>query len=118
MKKKILIIDDDPDIVCYLEATFKDAGYETLAAFDAAEALEKVRNENPDLITLDIDMPGRSGTMFYITLRKDTKAKGIPVIVVSGVGPRPPSLRKDIPTVTKPIDQEHLLSLVAENLSQ
>jgi two-component system cell cycle response regulator DivK len=66
---------------------------------------------------LDIDMPGKSGTMFYATLRKDVEVRGIPVIVISGVGPRPPSLTKDIPTVTKPISPEYLLSLVEERLS-
>lgn len=114
--KKILIVDDDPDVVSYLDATFKDAGYATCTAFDGDEALRKVTDEKPDLITLDMDMPVKGGTMFFVGLRKEKEAKEIPVIVISGVGPRPPSLRPDIPTVTKPIDRAKLLSMVAERL--
>ena len=116
MKKKILIIDDDPDIVNYLETVFSDAGYATCAAFDGEEGLGKVRSEKPDLITLDMDMPLKGGTMFFVGLRKEKDMKDIPVIVISGVGPRPPSLSHDIPTVTKPIDREKLLILVSEQL--
>ncbi|MEW6668165.1 MAG: response regulator [Thermodesulfobacteriota bacterium] len=116
--KKILIIDDDPDTIGYLESLFVNAGYATCAAYNGAEGLEKVRSEKPDLITLDMDMPLKGGTMFFVGLRKESDAKHIPVIVISGVGPRPPSLTHDIPTVTKPIDREHLLSLVAERVAQ
>ena len=117
MSKKILIVDDDPDIVSYLEATFKDAGYATCIAYHGEDALRMVKTENPDLITLDMDMPVKGGTMFFVGLRKEKDVKDIPVIVISGVGPRPPSLRADIPTVTKPIDRDKLLGLVAERLA-
>ncbi|PKN29329.1 MAG: response regulator [Deltaproteobacteria bacterium HGW-Deltaproteobacteria-21] len=116
MSKKILIVDDDPDVVSYLDSTFKDAGYATCFAYDGEEALRKVKTENPDLVTLDMDMPVKGGTMFFVGMRREKDAKEIPVIVISGVGPRPPSLRADIPTVIKPIDREKLLSLVAERL--
>lgn len=116
MSKKILIVDDDPDIVSYLEAAFKDAGYATCVAYQGEDALRKVKTEKPDLITLDMDMPVKGGTMFFVALRKEMDAKDIPVIVISGVGPRPPSLRADIPTVTKPVDRDNLLGLVAERL--
>jgi CheY-like chemotaxis protein len=116
MTKKILIIDDDPDIVSYLDATFTDAGYATAVAYNGEEALQKVKTERPDLITLDMEMPVKGGTMFFVGLRKEKESKEIPVIVISGIGPRPPSLKADIPTVTKPIDRESLLSLVAETL--
>ncbi len=117
MPKKILIIDDDPDIVSYLDATFKDAGYATAVAYQGEEALQKVKTEKPDLITLDMEMPVKGGTMFFVGLRKEKETKEIPVIVISGIGPRPPSLRADIPTVSKPIDRELLLNLVAEKLA-
>ncbi len=113
MTKKILIVDDDPDIVSYLDATFKDAGYATCVAYHGEEALEKVKTEKPDLITLDMEMPVKGGTMFFVGLRKEKEA-----IVISGIGPRPPNLRKDIPTVSKPIDRELLLGLVAEKLAR
>ena len=61
MAKKILIIDDDPVIVKYLEAVFSDNGYETCSAGSTSEGLEVVRKEKPDLITLDIQMPDLDG---------------------------------------------------------
>ena len=117
MGKKILIVDDDPDFVGYLDAIFKDAGYVTCVAFDGEEALRKVKTEQPDLVTLDMDMPVKGGTMFFVGLHKEKEAMEIPVIVISGVGPRPPSLRPDIPTVSKPINRAELLGMVAEKLA-
>lgn len=117
MKKKILIIDDDPDTISYLDALFVNAGYDTCSAHNGEEGLEKVRSERPDLITLDMDMPLKGGTMFFAGLRKEKETKDIPVIIISGVGPRPPSLTREVPTVSKPIDREHLLRLVAERVT-
>jgi CheY-like chemotaxis protein len=58
MPKKILIIDDDPIVVKYLQAVFSDNGYETVTAGTSEQGLEVVRREKPDLITLDLQMPG------------------------------------------------------------
>ncbi|SMP51291.1 response regulator [Desulfonatronum lacustre] len=114
MAKKILIVDDDPEILDYLSELFEDNGYQTVTAINGVEGLDKVRAEQPDLITLDMDMPEKGGTNFYAGLRKDQAIRDIPVIVVSGVGPRPPVLTKDVPTISKPIDNAKLLQLVAE----
>ena len=97
MTKKILIVDDDPDIVSYLDATFKDAGYATCVAYHGEEALQKVKTEKPDLITLDMEMPVKGGTMFFVGLRKEKETKEIPVIVISGIGPRPPNSESGYP---------------------
>ena len=114
MAKKILIVDDDPEILDYLSELFEDNGYQTVTAINGVEGLDKVRAEQPDLITLDMDMPEKGGTNFYAGLRKDQAIRDIPVIVVSGVGPRPPVLTKEVPTISKPIDNAKLLQLVAE----
>ena len=58
MPKKILIIDDDPIVVKYLATLFQDNGYETCTATRSSEGLEVVRKENPDLITLDLQING------------------------------------------------------------
>ncbi|MBA4356501.1 MAG: response regulator [Humidesulfovibrio sp.] len=117
MSKKILIVDDDPAVVQFLEEVFTDNGYTTATAFNGAEGLEQVKAFKPDLITLDMDMPEKAGTMFFIGLRKDEANKGTPIIVISGVGPRPPALNKDIPVLTKPVEPAVLLSLVAKTLA-
>ena len=118
MAKKILIIDDDPEIVSYLKDVFEDAGYATDTARNGVEGLEKVQVSPPDLITLDMDMPGRGGTMFYVKLRKEPMMAEIPVIVISGVGPRPPDLGKQIPVLTKPIDPQKTLDLIKSYLGE
>ena len=85
MPKKILIVDDDPVIVKYLQAVFSDNGYATCNATSSMEGLELVRREMPDLITLDIQMPGEWGPRFYRKLRQDKELREIPVIVISGI---------------------------------
>ena len=83
--KKILIVDDEPDIVSYLEMILQDNGFETDTAANGNEALEKARKNPPDLVTLDISMPEASGTRFYKELRTDPATRSIPVFIVTAV---------------------------------
>ena len=85
MKKRILIVDDEPDIVSYLELVLQDQGYETESAGDGNEALESVKRSPPDLVTLDISMPKASGTRFYKEMRTDPELSKIPVVIVTAV---------------------------------
>ena len=86
--KKILVVDDEPDIVRMLSLLLKRAGYEVVTASNADEGLQKVREEQPDLIVLDVMMPGSTeGFHFAWTLRND-KSSGcadVPIIVHSAV---------------------------------
>lgn len=117
MSKKILIIDDDPAIVEFLEEFFQDNDFTTVTAFNGVEGLDKLKAEKPDLVTLDMDMPEKGGTLFYAGLRKDEALKETPVIVISGVGPRPPALSKNVPVLTKPVENDALLATVREALA-
>jgi CheY-like chemotaxis protein len=83
--KKILIVDDEKDIVSYLEMILQDNGFATLTAANGNEALRLVRSEHPDLVTLDISMPEASGTRFYKEVRTDPQLKQIPVVIVTAV---------------------------------
>jgi len=85
MNKKILIVDDEPAIVSYLEMLLQDQGYDTVTAGNGNEALERVKADRPDLVTLDITMPEASGTRFYKELRTDPDLAQIPVIIVTAV---------------------------------
>ena len=85
MTKKILIVDDEPDIVSYLEMVLQDQGYETVTAGNGNEALEMVKQEMPSLVTLDITMPEASGTRFYKEMRTDPELAQIPVVIVTAV---------------------------------
>ena len=82
---RILVIDDEPDIIIYLETFLEDHGFVVLSACDGSEGLAKARLEKPDLITLDITMPGKSGTEVFRELRVDPITKDIPVYIITGV---------------------------------
>ena len=82
---RVLVIDDEPDIITYLEALLEDHGFEVLSANDGTEGLQKAKAEKPDLITLDITMPGKSGTEVFRLLRTDPETMGIPVFIITGV---------------------------------
>ncbi len=83
--KKILIVDDEPDVVSYLEMLLRDNGYETVSASNGREGIEVARQERPDLVTLDVSMPEASGTRFYRDIRSDSDLASIPVVIVTAV---------------------------------
>jgi len=85
MQKKILIIDDDPDVVLFLSTVLQDHGYDTIDAPNGQEGLKKARSELPDLVLLDLMMPQKSGISLLSDLKKDADLKKIPVIMVTGV---------------------------------
>ena len=85
MPKKIMIVDDDPDVVLFLSTVLKDHGYDTIDAPNGQEGLKKARSELPDLILLDLMMPQKSGISLLSDLKEDDSLKMIPVIMVTGV---------------------------------
>jgi len=86
MAKKIMIVDDEPHMVAFLATLLEDNGYETLSAADGEEAMEKVKSDRPDLISLDLLMPNKTGIKMFRELRKDDELKSIPVVMVTGFG--------------------------------
>jgi CheY-like chemotaxis protein len=115
MPKKILIIDDDPFVVKYLQAVFSDNGYATCSASSTSEGMDVVRQERPDLITLDLQMPGEWGPRFYRKLRKDKELRGIPVIVISGID-GDHAIKDAVAFVPKPFDPEKLVGIVKNTI--
>lgn len=85
-KGTILIVDDAMDMRVYITALFKTSGYNTVACRDGAAGVEKAREIRPDLIILDVMMPGTGGALMYKSLKSDDKLKQIPVIMLSAVG--------------------------------
>ncbi|MCP4601943.1 MAG: response regulator [Proteobacteria bacterium] len=120
--RKILVIDDEPDVVSYLSIFLEDEGFEVVSARDGPNGLDRARSEMPDLITLDITMPGMSGIEVLTTLRRDPSLAQIPVIVITGVanfqklttfrGVRPPEA-----FMYKPMDRELLLENIRKLLN-
>ncbi|MGB5993306.1 MAG: response regulator, partial [Desulfobacterales bacterium] len=81
--KKILIVEDEQDILAYFEAIFQDNGYDTVSAKDGIEGFELAKSEKPDLITLDITMPMQSGLKIYRQFKDHPELKNIPVIIIT-----------------------------------
>jgi CheY-like chemotaxis protein len=115
MPKKILIIDDDPFVVKYLQAVFSDNGYLTCSASSTSEGLQVVKKEKPDLITLDLQMPDEWGPRFYRKLRKDPDLKDIPVIVISGID-GDHAIKDAVAFVSKPFDPEKIIGIVKNTI--
>ncbi len=83
-KKKILIAEDEEDIVFVLKTALEEKNYEAIQAYDGKETLKKVTEEKPDLILLDIMMPGMDGYAVNQKLKQNPATKNIPVIVITG----------------------------------
>lgn len=129
-KKRVLVIDDEPDERFYLSILLEDNGYSTEMAEDGIEGLHKARTTRPHLITLDITMPEKSGAIFFREIRVDPELKEIPIIVVTGVtglGGNPDEFHEYLSTrkntqppegfIPKPIDQQKLLDTVKSLLA-
>ena len=88
MAKKILSVDDDPDIITSVETIIEETGHIAVTANNGEEGLAKVREEKPDLVILDVLMPKQSGIKMYRELKTDEALKHIPVIIHSGIAKR------------------------------
>ncbi|MEI8175676.1 MAG: response regulator [Candidatus Omnitrophota bacterium] len=116
--KKILVIDDDVDMLKTLEIRLKACGYEVVTALNGKEGLFRLKNDKPDLVVLDVLMPVMGGLEFYKTLRADSVHAKVPVLVCTGR-----ALMRDIfetigvdDFISKPIDGAVLVSKVADLL--
>lgn len=86
MTKKILIVDDEPNIVISLEFLMKKEGFEVAVAVDGEEALTKVDSFRPDLVLLDVMMPKKSGFEVCEALRADPEKAGLQVVMLTAKG--------------------------------
>ena len=120
--KKILIIDDEPDMVTHLSALFEDNGYITCSANDGEAGMKKVIHEKPDCITLDLVMPNETGVKFLKKIKSDSNLKNIPLIIVSGLADFKTFIKKCKPVpepegfIDKPVNEEAILAKVKELL--
>lgn len=116
MAKKILVVDDDPVIVKYLVKIFDDNGYETCAAADGLEAMEKLKSEKPVLITLDLEMHEEWGPRFYRKLTKEPEYKDTPIIVITGLSAGQYAIKDAVATLKKPFDPDKLIDTVKKTI--
>jgi len=125
---KILVIDDEPDVRVYLRTIFREQGAEVVEAPDANQGMRALKSERPDLMTLDLILPRKTGEKLYWEIRKDERFAALPVVIVSGYAavdsPRIDFHRflaeKHLPEpdgmIEKPIDVEKLLAAVKNAL--
>ena len=115
--RRILVVDDEPDVRAFLTAMLEDNGATVFAAADGDECLALARKERPDLITLDLSMPGMDGGKVFEAIRKDPELAKVRVCIITGK----PELRKliyerDVTPpegyLDKPVSEETLLTNV------
>ena len=129
-KGLILVVEDEPDEVSYLTTLLEDNGYDTASASDGIQAMERIKEKKPDLITLDMSMPEKSGVKLYRELKDTPELSDIPVLVITGVTGfgrssedfnKFISSRKQVPPpdgfLAKPIDKDELIQCVAKLLT-
>ncbi|MBA3015677.1 MAG: response regulator [Proteobacteria bacterium] len=111
-KQKILIVDDEPFNVKLLKALCENLGFETVAAADGREAVAKTIQHLPDLVLMDVMMPGMNGFEATALIKADPLTQGIPVIIVTALGSRGDRItgisKGADDFLTKPIDTEEL----------
>jgi CheY-like chemotaxis protein len=125
MAKRILVIDDEKDMRVYLGALFTKAGYDVEVAINGEDGLSKARNARPDLITLDLLMPKKSGLKAYSELRNSPLTRDVPIVIVSGLGKQEDFFGEDLGSLPKPdavcekpIVREDFLAKVKEVLGE
>jgi DNA-binding NtrC family response regulator len=119
---KILIVDDDTDIVTILEDRLESLDYGTVAARDGQQALEKIAQESPHLVLLDLTLPKLSGLDVLKHLNRSKQTDGLPVIVMTAHG----SIHTAVEAMkegacdflTKPLDKDHLLLVIRQALER
>lgn len=82
--KYVLVVDDEPDVRAYLRSALEDAGFLVRTACDGLQAMEMIRHDPPDLISLDLVMPKHSGVKLHRDLQKGKQFSKIPILVVTG----------------------------------
>ena len=85
MAKKVLVVDDDPDVRLFSVTVLEENGYSPLEAANGEEGLKVIKKEKPELIILDVLMPRQSGIRLYRELKTDKSFKDIPIIILSGI---------------------------------
>jgi len=118
MPKKILVTDDSPTITAIIKRLLESAGYFVITASDGQEALNKAKNEQPDLIILDLMLPKIDGYTVCATLKFDKNHSAIPIIILTArAGEADKKLGSEVHAdayMVKPFEPDTLLAKVKE----
>ena len=119
--KKILVVDDEADIVRCIQTVLEKAGYKVLTASDGAQALDIIKINEPDLMIVDLTMPVMNGWCLCMKIREDERYKKTPVIVLSALiesEHSPEAFEPASVYMVKPFDIFQLLAKVKELLNE
>ncbi|MBW2004307.1 MAG: response regulator [Deltaproteobacteria bacterium] len=125
--KLILVVDDDPDLVEAISMKLENKNYRAAKAYDGIEAWDKIQEERPDLIILDVMMPRKDGYELCDELKKNPKYEDITIVLLTAVGSAVTSTRYThqggMTTladdyIAKPIDLDKLMSMVDDFTGQ
>ncbi|WP_455276241.1 response regulator [[Eubacterium] cellulosolvens] len=120
MPDRILVADDEPDLLNAAKIMLERGGYQVIEANDGDEALEKVYSEKPDLIILDVVMPGKTGTEVCRILKDDPITSSIPILMYTVLGREADSKISEEAGadghLIKPFTPEELVAVVKKHL--
>jgi two-component system alkaline phosphatase synthesis response regulator PhoP len=126
-RQLILVVDDDPDLVDSISVKLEANNFRTSQAYDGIQAWERIRQEKPDLVILDVMMPNKDGYTVCSEIKKDPQFKDIAVVLLTAVVDAMPTTSythhegRTTPAddfIPKPIDLDKLLDIVRENLAR
>ena len=121
-RKRILVVDDEPNILKLISFILKSNGYEAIEANSGSECLEKLKKERPDLIILDVMMPGMDGFEVARKISSNPEISGIPILMLSSRAQFEDKMRGiesgATDYVTKPFNKEDLIQKVKECLEE
>jgi DNA-binding response OmpR family regulator len=121
-KQRILVADDDPEILTLLGMRLKQRGYEVLEAGDGEKALEQAREKSPDLVLLDVMMPQKNGWEVARELKQDPKTKDIGIVILTAIGEKMNELTSPLygadAYVDKPFEFDKLEKTIAKVLAK
>ena len=124
IEKTVLVVDDEEDVRKFLRMALIEAGFQVVTATDGIEALDEIKKKTPDLISLDLVMPRKSGVKLYRELQKSTRWSKIPVIIVTGHA-RDDAGRADLKELTmsgpgiyleKPVKPDNYIAAIKKTL--
>ncbi len=121
MAKKILVVDDEPEVLGLIQYGLESAGYEVSTCDNGRQVWELLQKNKPDLLVLDVMLPGEDGYSLQTKISQDESTKNIPVIVLTALEPSKMLFQK-FPQVTafitKPFRSEELLEMVQSALKE
>jgi len=119
--KRILIVDDEIDLVKLIRFRLKKAGYEILTAYSGSDGLAIIQQEKPDLVLLDLNLPGMLGSEVCTRVKADAELRHIPIVLLSASAENLKERARQIganASLVKPFEHQTLIEIIARLVNQ